>query len=163
MADYSLDDYDFESLARKEPNARARIRLLMMAHLKDGVSRRETAVRLKASYQTVSTFHNRFKIDGIQGLYDRPRSGRPYTLPPALHDEFKALISTMQEQRDGGRLIGEDIRQLLKDHYQCEYTLNGVYDLLKALGMSWITSRSRHPKQDIQAQEAFKKLHSSHS
>ena len=30
MADYSLDDYDFESLARKEPNARTRIRLLMM-------------------------------------------------------------------------------------------------------------------------------------
>jgi len=66
----------------------------------------------------------------------------------------------MQEQRNGGRLRGEDIRLLLKEHFQCDYTLNDVYDLLKALGMSWISSRSRHPKQDIQTQEDFKKFSS---
>ena len=163
MTDYSLDDYDFESLARKEPVARARVRLLMLAHLKDGLSRKEVAEKLKVSYQTISTLHNRFKAEGLQGVYDRPRSGCPFKLPPDQHNEFKVLISSMQEQRNGGRLRGEDIRLLLKEHYQCDYTLNGVYDLLKALGMSWISSRSRHPKQDIQAQEDFKKLHSSRS
>jgi len=67
MTDYSLDDYDLESLARKEPVARARVRLLMLAHLKDGLSRKDTAEKLKVSYQTISTQHNRFKAEGLQG------------------------------------------------------------------------------------------------
>ena len=36
------------------------------------------------------------------------------------------------------------------------YELSNVYRLLRELGFSWITSRSRHPKQDGQVQEAFK-------
>ena len=36
------------------------------------------------------------------------------------------------------------------------YELSNVYRLLRELGFSWITSRSRHPKQDGQVQEALK-------
>ena len=36
--------------------------------------------------------------------------------------------------------------------------MHHVYKILKQLGFSWITSRSKHPKQSIQDQESFKKL-----
>jgi len=32
-----------------------------------------------------------------------------------------------------------------------------MYHVLHRLGFSWITSRSKHPKQDLEAIEAFKK------
>ncbi|WP_423228032.1 helix-turn-helix domain-containing protein [Shewanella algae] len=38
------------------------------------------------------------------------------------------------------------------------YSLANVYRLLHALDFSWITSRSKHPKQSDEAQAAFKKL-----
>ena len=37
------------------------------------------------------------------------------------------------------------------------YSVNGIYELLARIGMSWISARSKHPQADINAQEAFKK------
>jgi hypothetical protein len=36
--------------------------------------------------------------------------------------------------------------------------LRNVYRVMDALGFSWITSRSKHPKQSQQTQDTFKKL-----
>jgi transposase len=46
---------------------------------------------------------------------------------------------------------------LIKDAWGVNYTLSGVYYLMKDIGMSWISARSKHPKQDEQAQRQFKK------
>jgi transposase len=40
-------------------------------------------------------------------------------------------------------------------HYQ---NINGVHYLLTKLGLSWISARSEHPKQDKEAQALYKKL-----
>ncbi|VVM17537.1 hypothetical protein BSPWISOXPB_7947 [uncultured Gammaproteobacteria bacterium] len=40
-------------------------------------------------------------------------------------------------------------------HYQ---NINGVHYLLTKLGLSWISARSKHPKQDKEAQALYKKL-----
>ncbi|GIU41121.1 hypothetical protein TUM4438_04160 [Shewanella sairae] len=39
-----------------------------------------------------------------------------------------------------------------------DYHPNAIYKLLEQLGFNWITSRSKHPKQAIEAQTAFKKV-----
>jgi hypothetical protein len=36
--------------------------------------------------------------------------------------------------------------------------INGVHYLLTKLGLSWISARSKHPKQDKEAQALYKKL-----
>ena len=56
------------------------------------------------------------------------------------------------------RLQGTDIQTYIEREFCVAYELSNVYRLLRELGFSWITSRSRHPKQDGQVQEAFKKL-----
>ncbi|MCP3908605.1 MAG: winged helix-turn-helix domain-containing protein, partial [Oceanicoccus sp.] len=56
------------------------------------------------------------------------------------------------------RLTGEDIVHYIHTEFGVHYHLNHVYKILKQLGFSWITSRSKHPKQSLQSQEAFKKL-----
>ena len=43
------------------------------------------------------------------------------------------------------------------DEWGVTYSLNGIYYLMKDIGMSWVSTRSRHPKQDEQAQTDFKK------
>ncbi|TEW53788.1 winged helix-turn-helix domain-containing protein [Psychromonas sp. RZ22] len=56
------------------------------------------------------------------------------------------------------RLIGSDIQSFILEHFGYQYHLSSVYKLLHRLGFSWITSRSKHPKQSIEAQEDFKKF-----
>ena len=47
--------------------------------------------------------------------------------------------------------------ELIKDEWGVTYSLSGIYYLMKDIGMSWVSTRSRHPKQDEQAQTDFKK------
>ena len=62
------------------------------------------------------------------------------------------------ENTQGGRLIAQDVRQYISDTFQIDYQLRNVYRIMDALGFSWITSRSKHPKQSQQTQDTFKKL-----
>ena len=48
----------------------------------EGTSNKEIARRLYTSPQTVSKWRKRFYEEGLGGLEDRPRSGRPPTFPP---------------------------------------------------------------------------------
>ena len=48
----------------------------------EGTSNKEIAQRLYTSPQTVSKWRKRFYEEGLGGLEDRPRSGRPPTFPP---------------------------------------------------------------------------------
>ena len=52
----------------------------------------------------------------------------------------------------GGHLTGENIRAYIFEQWQKNYYPNAVYKLLHQLGCSWITSRSKHPKQFQTAQ-----------
>ncbi|MFT5558237.1 MAG: hypothetical protein ACI9RZ_000697 [Sphingobacteriales bacterium] len=58
----------------------------------------------------------------------------------------------------GGRLMGKDIQKHIKETYGVNYHVRNIYYLMKGLNIVWITSRSKHPKQDLAAQEAFKKF-----
>ncbi|ASD69772.1 hypothetical protein B1L02_23315 [Pseudoalteromonas piscicida] len=58
---------------------------------------------------------------------------------------------------NGGRLTGYRIKQYIEDEFNVSYHPNAIYKLLEKLGFSWITSRSRHPKQSEQVQQDFKK------
>jgi len=67
------------------------------------------------------------------------------------------LIDKRQHHRQGGRLRSADIQALIKEMYGVDYTLSGIYNLAHRIGLSWITSRSVHPRVDLVAQESFKK------
>lgn len=48
----------------------------------DGISNKEIAERLVCSRQAVSSWRIRFCQEGVQGLEERPRSGRPRRFSP---------------------------------------------------------------------------------
>ncbi len=82
-------------------------------------------------------------------------------LPEAQEEAFRPAVEQLRESRGGGRIRGEDIRQLLSEQFAVAYSLNGVYDLLKRLDMAWISARSISPHADPVKQAAFKKILSS--
>lgn len=152
-----LQAYDFDHLARKQANGCQRLRLLGLAHLKEGKNYVEVARSLRVTRHTVMRWAGWFVAHGIARLAGVPQSGRPPRLIPAQQEALRRAIEQAQAERSGGRVRGEDIRQLLREQFALEYSLNGVYHLLKRLGMSWVSARAISPQADLPAQADFKK------
>jgi transposase len=149
--------YEFAALARSELDGRVRLRLLALAHLQEAKTPVEVATLVKVHEKPVVTWLRRFRRAGLAGLQEQPGRGAKQRLAKAQEPGFKAALQAAQAHRSGGRVTGEDMRQLLVEQFGVRYSLNGVYAWLARLRLVWITARSTHPQHDALAQEAFKK------
>jgi transposase len=153
-----LKTIDFTALAKRETNARKKLRLLALAHFKDGVNKATIARMLKVSRGSVNKWVALFLQNGLVGLETKPYPGRPPKLTSVECDKVAASITENSRSSKGGRLIATDIQRYIEDNYGVQYQQSNIYRLLHELGFSWITSRSKHPKQSEQVQEEFKKI-----
>lgn len=154
---HSIANHNFGKLSKTQSNPRARQRLLILYQYSIGKTTNDIAKDLYIHPETVRRTKKRYFAYGLDSIYDRPRRGRHSKLLESDIESFKALIVSEQQKRAGGRLTGKDIQQIAKDHYNAHYSVNGIYEMLKRIGMSWISARSQHPKTDAAVQEAFKK------
>jgi transposase len=154
----SINNIDFQPLIAQETNGRMRIRFLALSHIKDGANNTQTAKYLKVSRRSVNDWVKRFNTEGIDGLKEKSRSGRPCSLSVKQLQQLKIYIQENSIKPNGGRLKASIIRNYIENEFSVEYKLKNIYRLLHQLNFSWITSRSRHPKQSKEIQEAFKKI-----
>lgn len=154
----SLKDTDFKALARKQKSIQMKMRLLALAHFQEGHSKTQIAKFLKVSRTSVNKWIKVYLDEGLEGLKEKPRSGRPAWLDQKQQNQLTRYIEENASKPQGGRLTGADIHRYIKQEFGKDYHPDHVYTLLKKLGFSWITSRSRHPKQSEQVQEDFKKI-----
>ena len=71
---------------------------------------------------------------------------------------YREYIKSNSIKAQGGRLKATDIVKYINNEFNVNYSIQNVYRLLHQLNFSWITSRSRHPKQSEKVQEDFKKI-----
>ena len=152
-----LQPYDFDRLARKESDGHQRLRLIALAHLKEGKSCSEVGAALHACRHAVMRWVQWFIAGGVARLAGMPHDWSTQRLAKEQEEAFRQAVEQLQRERGGGRVRGEDIRQLLARQFGVAYSFNGVYDLLKRLGMVWISARAVSPYADPVAQTEFKK------
>ncbi len=143
---------------RAKDSAQAR-RLLALAHVIDGRSRREAARAGGMDRQTLRDWVHRYNAEGLDGLCDRPRSGRPPRLSEADLAELAELVETGPELAVHGvvRWRRVDPRGEIKARFGVEISERHVGRLLKGLKFTRLSVRPRHPKADEAAQQDFKK------
>jgi transposase len=156
LEELNMDNYDFVKLSHIEKNPRTRVRLLGLEHFKESRSIPKVAEIIKVCTDTVRNWLKNFSVDGLDGLYDKPRKGAKPKLPEDKEKAFKEHLLKLVKERKGGRIKGKEIKDLLAEHYSAEYTLDGVYKLLQRLNLVWISGRSIHPKANIEEQKIFK-------
>lgn len=154
----SLNNIDFKKLASQQKSIQMKMRLLALEHFKDGHSRTQIAKYLKVSRTSVNKWVRLFFEEGLEGLHEKPRTGRPPFLTSEQREQLSEFIKNEACSPSGGRLIGGDIHDYIVEHFNKHYHPNSIYYLLDHMGFSWITSRSKHPKQSQQAQDDFKKI-----
>ena len=84
-------------LAKGESDARITRRILAIANALDGMSREEAAQAAGMDRQTLRDWVIRYNEDGLDGLADQPRDGRP----PKLDAEQKAELYRLRARRPG--------------------------------------------------------------
>jgi transposase len=147
------------ALARRGRDGRVGARLLALANALDGMSREAAARAAGMDRQTLRDWVHRYNAEGIAGLRDRPRPGRPCALDEGRQAALKALILRGPRlERDGCvAWRARDLRALVERRFEVRYSESGIRRLLRGLDLSWQKARPVHPEADPRAQERFKK------
>ena len=103
--------------AKSEQRRAFRARLIL--DLAKGLRNEDVALKNSTGSSTVSKWRGRFQADGLQGLVDAPRSGKP-----AQYDRTteKRILQTLDEEapagyaRWNGTLLAERLQDVSKDH-----------------------------------------------
>ncbi len=152
-----FQDIDFQNAARHANDNRECVRLLGLAFLQQGHTVPEVANLLCVTNDAVHDWLKRFKQGGLSAMKDQGGRGRKAVIPEEDHSKFKQSVLELQEQKRGGRIVGRDVLAMLNNDFDIQCSLRTVYKLLHRVGLSWISGRSKHPNQNLDEQQDFKK------
>ena len=147
---------DLRRFAQGEADRCAALRALAIAQALEGASRADAARLVGRERQSLRDAVVRFNAEGLAGLRDRPRPGRPGKLSPARQEELRAwvLAGPDVDGMSSYRLV--DIATHIEQRWSVSYGLSSVSRLLHRMGLSWQTTRPAHPKGDAEAQGLYK-------
>ena len=143
---------------RSKDSCQAR-RLLALAQVLDGRRRGEAARAGGMARQTLRDWVHRYNAEGVEGLCDRPRSGRPPRLSKAQLAELARLVEAGPDPAVHVvvRWRCVDLQGQIEARFGVEISERHVGRILKQLHFTRLSVRPCHPKTDEAAQQAFKK------
>lgn len=146
-------------LARRSKDAGQARRLLALAGVLDGMDRGEAARIGGMNRQTLRDWVHAFNTHGPDGLVN----GKAPGAKPKLNKERMVELARIVEagpniETDGVvRWRCVDLKRVIKSRFSVDVDEVTVGRLLKKLNYSHISARPRHPEQDAEVLEAFKK------
>ena len=151
------DDLTPEALrrrARGEPTRRAALRMLAIANALEGLSRAEAARLAGMERQALRDAVVRYNAEGIAGLYDRPKSGRPQRLGEAEQAALAARVLTGPDpERDGvSAWTRADLCGWLEGRFGKPFHPSSLSRVLRRLDLSRQKTRPVHPEAGPKAQ-----------
>jgi transposase len=150
---------ELRALARRERDGRVSARLLALANALDGMSRDAAARAAGMDRQTLRDWVHRYNAEGVEGLRDRPRPGRPRALDEGRQATLKALVLRGPKLERDGCVAWRvrDLCGLVERRFGVRYSESGIRRVLHGLDLSWQKARPIHPEADPKARERFKK------
>ncbi len=145
--------------ARRSQDGDQACRLVALALVLEGASRTAAARAGGMDRQTLRDWVIRYNEAGVDGLRDRPRSGRPSRLNAVQLAELARLVEAGPDIAVHGvvRWRCVDLRAEIKTRFDVELSERHVGRLLGKLEFTRLSVRPRHPQADEAAQLAFKK------
>jgi len=144
--------------ARQERRPKVARRMQLVVLAQQGFISAEIARLMGESPRTVERWVARYNAEGVDGVADRARPGKPPILPRDQEAAFCQRLDAGPTESDAVSVFhGWNIQQILEQEFGALYSLEGVYALLHRLGYSWLCPRPEHEEADHEAQEAFKK------
>lgn len=150
---------DLRLEARRTKDTKQARRLLAIALVLEGASRQDAARAAGMDRQSLRDWVHRYNAQGIEGLVDQARAGRPPRLCAAQLAALDALIAEGPDiaVHKVVRWRCADVKNVIMQRFGVELSERHIGRLLNSRGWRRLSVRPRHPKADEAAQSAFKK------
>ena len=134
-------------------------RMLAIALVLEGSDRTTAARSCGMDRQTLRDWVHRYNAEGIAGLVDRPRPGRPPRLSP---EQVEALVEVVEAGPDVAvdgvvRWRCVDLAGVVAARFDVALSERQVGRILNRQGYTRLKPRPQHPQADEAAQAACKK------
>ena len=144
---------------RRSKDARYAHRLHAVLLVAQGMSSSEVAQLLGNGVRTVQLWVHRLKDEGLQGLQDKPRPGRPPKLAEEQLSEISSVLrSTPEECGMSGHLWdGKTLSAFILKEYDVQLGVRQCQRLFRQLGFRYRKPRPLIAGTDSAVKEEFKK------
>jgi transposase len=127
---------------RRSEESRYDHRLHAVLLIVQGITCPEVAKLLGEAPRTVEYWLDRYEKNGIAGLGEQPKSGRPSRLSEKQLEEVKAALQQVQADLPGPSLTGKALAAWIAEHYGVSLGVRQCQRLLRQLASRPIKSRS---------------------
>jgi transposase len=137
------------------PEQRQRIQMVLLRE--SGMTQPLIAAAMGVSLSTVNRAHMAYDQGGIKAIKPKPSGGRKRE-NMTLQEE-KALLERFAKAAGAGEMLNiHDLKAAYEKAIGHETSKSTIYNLLARHGWRKLMPRPFHPKHDIAAQNAFKKM-----
>lgn len=156
LQEYSLKN--IEQAYKAETDFKARERMQIILHLREGYAQREVSTMMHVSTGKVPFWKKRFESEGFESLYDKEGRGRKADLS---EDELSMLASTLADGylMDNGYtrpFKTKDVVNFISHHFQRDYSVRHIRRILLMMGLRLKVPRPRHKKRNQENVNQFK-------
>jgi transposase len=145
--------------SRGTDDRRAGMRMQAIANSMDGMDRVEAARLADMSDQALIDAIKRYNAEGLAGLKDRPRPGRPRKMTAEQREEFREIVvkGPDVEAENLSAFTRDDLAAIVKKKWNVSYDVTSIGRTMRELKLSRQKTRPSHPKKNEEAGAAFKK------
>lgn len=157
LQEYSLKE--IEQIYKAETDFKARERMQILLHLREGYAQREISAMMRVSTGKVPFWKKRFESEGFDGLYDHEGRGRKADLS---EEELSMLASALAD----GYLMEngytrpyktKDVMSFISHNFQINYTVRHIRRILLMMGLKLKVPRPQHKKRNQENVDQFKR------
>jgi transposase len=130
----SLSVPEIETLLKNKPDPKTALRLAHVLAIAKGDSSRKAEGLSLLSHNQICVWAKRFNENGLEGLKDKPKTGRKPRISPAQLSWLKNLVlaeSPAAHGFDSGTWTAPMLVKMLKSTHGLTYSDDAVYLLLK--------------------------------
>ena len=150
-----------KSELRKDEKFSQGVRLHAVYQIANGKDARELQELYSTCHKSICNWVHRYNAEGVEGLKDRPRSGRPPFLSDSQKSELERVIQS--NPSDYGyhtaTWTGALIIDFVKKRFGVEYKRAQIYNILHSMDFSFQRGRGYFPeaKERTERLETIKK------
>lgn len=142
------DSRVIKSQLRKDEKFSQSVRLHAVYQIALGKKAKELGSLYLASYNSICNWVHRYNAEGIEGLKDRPRSGRPSRLTESQKMKIKETVlqSPELEGFSSGVWTWALVSEYIRRNFGVEYKKAQIYNILHSLGLSYQKGKGYFPE-----------------
>jgi transposase len=137
-----------KSQLRKDEKFSQGVRLYAVYQISLGKTAEELKELYFTSHKSICNWVHRYNAEGVEGLKDRPRSGRRSRLEEAQKGKIKAAVleSPSLEGFSSGVWTWALVSEYIRRNFGVSYKKAQIYNILHSLGLSYQKGKGYFPE-----------------